>query len=160
MHVIILLNGILKLQKKSHKLTPFHLYLRQFCFPIHCTSLHSISLQLCSHFILINIDSENHEINFASNEHFIEQVCLEVSGGAWFESQLGHWLSWLKFLGFPQSFQANAKVVPHLGHDHFHPNPVHHLSVFIPSDIVESQYWKHIINHPTEEKNKPLGWST
>jgi hypothetical protein len=46
------------------------------------------------------------------------------SDGVWIESQLRHWLSWLRvFCGSSQSLLSNAGIVPLLGHDCFLPNP-------------------------------------
>jgi hypothetical protein len=40
------------------------------------------------------------------------------SGGAWFESRPGHYLSWLRFFrALPQSLHANVGTVLRLGHD-------------------------------------------
>lgn len=39
--------------------------------------------------------------------------------GAWFESQHRNLLSWLKFCGFPQSVQADIRIVLWLSRDHF-----------------------------------------
>jgi hypothetical protein len=43
-------------------------------------------------------------------------------GGAQFECQPGHWLSWRFFVVF-FSHYANARTVPWLGYDYFHSNP-------------------------------------
>jgi hypothetical protein len=49
-------------------------------------------------------------------------------GGAWFKSQMGHWLSCLRLLhDYPQSLQANARIVPQFGHNGFLPNPFHFI---------------------------------
>jgi hypothetical protein len=49
------------------------------------------------------------------------------SGNPLFESVPEHRLSWQAFCDFPQSFQANAGIVPRLGYDRFLPDtfPVH-----------------------------------
>jgi hypothetical protein len=67
-------------------------------------------------------------------------------GSAYFKSQLGQWLSSLGFLcGSPQSLQANAEIVPQLGHNHFPLNPFHsiiHLSSY-HFMLHSLWYWKH-----------------
>jgi hypothetical protein len=130
-------------RNKSHKLTPFQFYLKP---------------PVIQPFYFLNIDSKNNVIIFANNKHLTRQVCLEIMEGAWFKSLLGQWLSWQMFLDFTQTLQENAYIGPQLGHDHSLPNKIQHLSIIIPSDTVQSQYWKCIINEPTEEHASWAVW--
>jgi hypothetical protein len=51
-------------------------------------------------------------------------ICINFMGGARFESRREHQLSWPRSpLGFIQSVEANARIVPRLCHDHFPPCP-------------------------------------
>jgi hypothetical protein len=58
-------------------------------------------------------------------------------GGAWFESWLGHLLSWLRFfMVFLSPSRWMLGIIPRLGYDNFLPNPfqfISHLTIWCHS---------------------------
>jgi hypothetical protein len=56
--------------------------------------------------------------------HWVTSTPASWFGGPGFKSQPRYWLFCLNFfIGFPQSLQADARIMPQISHDHFSPHP-------------------------------------